>query len=277
MAAYPPWTRNEWALVVDLVARFRGDVPAFEVERTHYLLRAAGLTSEDPIWRRRAADPSFRSLGSVWAQYHHVRRNLRATRREAAPTALAAVWREFDRDPESVSLIAQPLRERVSSEANPYGVKDEASLRVFLTDLGQVLGEVVEVLSGLPAPRASPELISAHASAWAELRGRDTIPFVLSQLEEPEAAASLEAVGLTGDQLRFKLTGWLGALTEWRDERAFDALIRALRWANLVLGSLGQALAGPGADALKEFKEGTEAVLDEATPPRGYLPAPAYG
>src|SRR4051794_21628967 len=149
----PPWTRNEWALVVDLVARFGGDVPALEIERTHYLLRAAGLTSEDPTWRRRAADPSFRSIGSVWAQYHYVRRNLRATRREAAPSALAAVWRDFDRDPESVTVAARPLLERVSSEANPYGVKDMAALGVFLTDLGQVFGEIVDVLRDLPGPR----------------------------------------------------------------------------------------------------------------------------
>jgi hypothetical protein len=52
--------------------------------------------------------------------------------------------------------------------------------------------------------------------------------------------------------------------------------MRAFHWANLVLGSLSSALAGPGADVFKEFKEGTEAVLDEAVPPRGYLPAPAY-
>jgi hypothetical protein len=43
-----------------------------------------------------------------------------------------------------------------------------------------------------------------------------------------------------------------------------------------VLGSLGQAVAAPGLDFFKEFKESTEAVLDEATPPGGYLPAPAY-
>jgi hypothetical protein len=43
----------------------------------------------------------------------------------------------------------------------------------------------------------------------------------------------------------------------------------------VILGSLGQALAGPGLDIFKEFKEGTEAVLAEAIPPGGYLPAPA--
>ena len=159
---------------------------------------------------------------------------------------------------------------------NPYRVIDEAALGLFLTDLDEILGEVVAILGALPAPHASPDLVSAHASAWAELRERDTLPFVLSEIEGPDAGASLEAVGLTGEQLRFKLTGWLGALTEWREARSFDALMRAFRWANLVLGSLSQVLAGPGADALKEFKEGTEAVLDQAVPPRGYLPAPAY-
>src|SRR3954453_1979668 len=111
MAAQPPWTRNEWAVVVDLAARFPDAVPAPEIERAHYVLRAAGLTSEDPTWRRSAANPSFRSLGSVWSQYYFVRRNLRATARAAGPKELLAVWREFDRDPESISLIAQPLRD----------------------------------------------------------------------------------------------------------------------------------------------------------------------
>jgi hypothetical protein len=52
-------------------------------------------------------------------------------------------------------------------------------------------------------------------------------------------------------------------------------LRRAFRWANIVLGSLGGALAGSGLEIFKEFKEGTEAVLDEALPPGGFIPLPA--
>jgi hypothetical protein len=155
-------------------------------------------------------------------------------------------------------------------------VTDKAAIGLFLTDLAALLDESVELIGALPASRASPELVSAHAAAWADLKDRSPLSAVLSELEARDTTGALNNVGLAGVQLGFKLTGWFRALTEWGDARTLDALRRAFRYANLVLGSLGQALRGPGLDMFKEFKEGTEAVLDEATPPGGYLPAPAY-
>lgn len=205
-----------------------------------------------------------------------VRRTRAFEERSQAPRQLREICREFDRDAESVTFVARQFRDRLSGEGNPYRVTDKAALGLFLTDIVALLDESVELIGALPAPRASPEPISAHAAAWADLKDRDLLPVVLDELKGAEATASLENVGLTGVQLGFKLTGWLWALAEWRDARTADALRRAPRWANVMLGTLGQALAAPGLDIFKEFKEGTEAVLDEATPPGGYLPAPAY-
>jgi hypothetical protein len=205
------WTPDEWALLVDLFRRFAPEIPPErEVKRVQYVLRAAALTSEDPGWRRSAADPSFRSLGGVWTQYYRMRRTREF--RELGPSPLREIWDLFDRDPEYVSLLAQEFRDRVAGEDNPYGVRDDAALRLFLIDVTDLLGESVKVLRGLPASRASGELINAHAAAWADLKRRDLLPAVLDELEGRDAL--LNEVGLTGVQLGFKLTGWFRAWTE---------------------------------------------------------------
>jgi hypothetical protein len=257
--------------------RFERHVPAHEIEQVKHVLRATAVTSEDPSWRRRVADASFRSLGGVWTQYYLARRSRAPEQRSHVPHRLSETWAQFDRNPEFVASLAQEVRQRVFDKANPYRVTDTAALRLFLADVAALLEESVELVGTFPASRVSPDLVSAHAAAWRDLRQRELLPSVFAELDQPEAAAALEEVGLTGVHLGFKLTGWLGALTEWRDARTAESLRRAFHWANVVLGSLGQVLAGPAADIFKEFKEGTEAVLDEAVPPGGYLPAPAFG
>jgi hypothetical protein len=277
VARHLAWTHAEWALLVDLLQRFEEGIPEQEIERAHNFLRAAALTSEDPKWRRRAVDPSFRSLGSVWAHYHLALRTREAAERWRAPVRLRDVWERADRDPQAVGLIAAEVQSGVVREGNPYWVTDEAALRLFLLDIGALLSESVELIRDMPRSRASRALVDAHNEAWIDLQARGAVLAILDELDMPEAAAALYGVGLSGVQLRWKLTGWLEALTEWRTARTAEALRRAFRWANLMLGSMGEVVAGPGLDLFKEFKEGTEAVLDEATPQGGYLLAPVFG
>jgi hypothetical protein len=140
----PAWTLSEWALLVGLVAKFEGAVPERELGRAHVVLRAAALTSEDPTLRRRAAAPSFRSLASIWAQYYLVRRTRKPEERWRDPRHLRETWQQFDRDADAVVSVAQQLRETVSGEGNPYGLTDQAAVRLFLTDLVALLDESVE-------------------------------------------------------------------------------------------------------------------------------------
>jgi hypothetical protein len=86
----------------------------------------------------------------------------------------------------------------VSSDDNPYRVTDDAALRLFLTDIVALLDETVKLAPTLPMSRASPELITAHAAAWMELKERDLLAYVFEEIERPEATVSLRNVGLTG-------------------------------------------------------------------------------
>jgi hypothetical protein len=276
MARQPVWSRAEWAVLVELLLRWEERPPDEEIERTQRVLRAAALTSQDPLLRQQATDPSFRSLEGVWTQYYVARRSRDPGRRWIAPARLRQLWREVEQDPAVVAAIAEEFRGRIEGGDNPYRVTDRSALRLFLADLGDLLGECVELIATMPRPRATAELVSTHAAAWRDLRDRGALDSVLDELANAEIERQLAGAGLAGAQLAFKLTGWFSALREWREARTADALKRAFRWANVVLGSLGKVVAGLGLDVFKEFKESTEAMLDEAVPPRGYLPAPGF-
>jgi hypothetical protein len=77
-----------------------------------------------------------------------VRPGLRRTRKPEErwrdPRHLRETWQQFDRDADAVASVAQQLRETVSGEDNPYGLTDQAAVRLFLTDLVALLDESVE-------------------------------------------------------------------------------------------------------------------------------------
>jgi len=85
---------------------------------------------------------------------------------------------------------------------------------------------------------------------------------VLPRFEEARKALAeidleeLEAVGLTGAQLELKIEG----LNEARKEVPWY-LRKVLKWTNIILGSLGEAI--PGLGAVKEYKECVEESLPE--------------
>lgn len=74
----------------------------------------------------------------------------------------------------------------------------------------------------------------------------------------------LTKVGLTGSHLKLKLTGFYRAKAKHRKDTADGWrawLLRLLKWANIILGSLGKVL--DQADVIKEMKEALENGLEE--------------
>ena len=82
---------------------------------------------------------------------------------------------------------------------------------------------------------------------------------------------ALQRVGLSGDQLALKLTGFFQAYHrfEARLSRGLNQFVRhvreCLRWANIVLGSL--AVVCEPAEPVKEFKEVLEAAIEYSGAP----------
>jgi hypothetical protein len=78
-----------------------------------------------------------------------------------------------------------------------------------------------------------------------------------------ELDSELERVGLTGSQLELKRSGWVRALARFEAAPVRSLLLRALRWANIILGSLAGVVGA--SEALKEFKESVEQGLEDET------------
>jgi hypothetical protein len=187
-------------------------------------------------------------------------------------------WRLFQENPHAVSVEATRIRQGLigpEERATQFEVK---AIKDFLSEAHDLLEEIVRTVQQLPASNLDEAVLGAYVKSWEELKQRPFLMTMNEQLDTPMAARHLADAGLAGAQLSFKLAGWRRALADWFDARTAGALRRALRWANVVLGSLGEALTGPGLEVFKEFKEGTELILDEALPPGGFLhvPAPAY-
>ena len=269
----PVWTEDEWAVLLELYLREGRDPRPQSIEETHDLLRALGLMSEDPRRRRSARNPSYRSLGAVWAQFYVVRSLDEPGRRVHVPRRLRTLWERHKRDPEVVPARAGYVFELVGARRKPFGLVERPSLKLFLVDVSQLLDEAVDIVVGLDHSAIGADMSDTFAAAWADIQGRSVLDSIDDELNSVDVARLADA-GLAGVQLDFKLVGWREALREWRTERTAEALRRAFRWANIVLGSLGKALTGPGLEVFKEFKEGTEAVLDEAIPPGGFIPLP---
>jgi len=74
----------------------------------------------------------------------------------------------------------------------------------------------------------------------------------------------LSDAGLTKPQLDLKLSGFGRAVRRFRDAGGKVLFRRALRWANVILGSLAGIV--PGVEAIKEYKESIEAATEDTEP-----------
>jgi hypothetical protein len=144
--------------------------------------------------------------------------------------------------------------------------EDRQQLEAFVAELYDVLRTVVfEHSEWLPGDlRTSYEFAflalgeSVQETRTALLPERFTDP---SGQYQQGMDIALERAGLTGTQLELKLSGWRRAIGFFRAGPTRTLLRRALRWANVLLGSLAGVVGA--AEALKEFKETVETGIEE--------------
>ena len=139
--------------------------------------------------------------------------------------------------------------------------------------LGEFIGEIQSLLRvaverhGDWLPR---DLQESYRAAFRELG--EAVDATRRELKPPEPSEPtpgpgerlddrLERAGLTGEQLELKLGGWRRAVDRFFNRPGRGLLRRALRWGNVVLGSLAGAIGA--AEAIKEFKETVEAGLED--------------
>lgn len=266
MASFPWWTEAEWLLLIELFDREGPRPPPEAIETLSDALRALGALSERPDTRRLAAHRSYRSRDAVWTQFDEVVA-LAEGRPRRAPRRLTEVWQRYQERPEHVREFAAPLWQLLEVERKPHERESLRNgpdvLQRFLRDLHRLLQDIVDDGERVLPPESRSEL----AAAWGDIQESRVIDTAVDELDGPRLEGPLRGVGLTGAQLDFKLNPFRRAYDQWSRQRALASLRRALRWANVVLGSLSKVIVG--LDALKEFKEGTETALEEgpAGPP----------
>lgn len=138
-------------------------------------------------------------------------------------------------------------------------------LAVFVADLGALLDRVaMEPRDLIYVPHRD-----RLRAAWLELGRTEPFEHLAYELRSAEIDDELELRGLTGAQLRLKLEGFylwvereqvrelpLEAVGRWRQRRRRKWFRRALRWADIPLGSLSSIPAvGTVADAIVEIKD----------------------
>jgi len=139
-------------------------------------------------------------------------------------------------------------------------VQDKELLVKFLKDLKKLLSQILEEKGTFRG-----EWLQLALKAYSELSG--LWEEAQSHIHSGEYDTRLDQVGLSGVQLRVKLAGFNNALaatvqlpggrvSRWKIFR------RALKWANIILGSLVKALTR--LELIKEFKECVEEGLEEA-------------
>jgi hypothetical protein len=143
--------------------------------------------------------------------------------------------------------------------------RDRDELRAFVYELRDLLRAIVE------DSRLIPEAQSEDVRrAWESIQYRFTELIArLDQLnprEPPTARNSLwmtlDAHGLTGDELRLKRRGFVGRMFAWGHRINRPWVRSVLRWANTLLGSLADVF--PPAAPIKEFKESLENLIEDS-------------
>jgi hypothetical protein len=139
-------------------------------------------------------------------------------------------------------------------------------LRGFLKELEELLGEVDRHPEWFPEELVEP-LRTARADIGSDFtRAHDELSDSAEHLD-----GDLSGAGLTGPQLDLKLTGFRRIRERFRSFGTRSLFRRALRWADVILGSLAGVVGA--AEPIKEFKEGVEAAIeDRAAEDRGESP-----
>lgn len=137
--------------------------------------------------------------------------------------------------------------------------EDRAALQLFVDELEGFIARAVE-----PSPLLPPDRAAILRAAYRELVERGAFDEVRDVLGDAGYDERLQHCGLTGTNLRAKLTGWTRALRRLIDSVPFPTIgsyRSVFRWANTILGSI-IAATGLG-EALKELKEAAENTYED--------------
>ena len=171
-------------------------------------------------------------------------------------------------------MALEDRREIVSVVEETYALLGRALAANVATDLPGARADVLEELSTTEVDLlvTDVEMLGLIRAAYLELGA--TVSQLNQQLLGPSGQtydAPLQQAQLTGRGRRMKVRGFRRALNSVLHAVRADRprwIRRALKWANIILGSLG-AVPGVGAlaDPIKELKEAVEAQADEAQDP----------
>lgn len=134
---------------------------------------------------------------------------------------------------------------------------DRKELILFLDELHELMELAILKHSSL-LPK---ELVVHFHEVWKD--SQTSFAELRHSLEHVDAA-QLNRVGLTGSHLRLKAAGFRRARGKKPNDTAEGWrkwLLRLLKWANVILGSLSKLL--DQADVIKEMKEALENGLEE--------------
>jgi hypothetical protein len=254
MARWERWRVGEFDLLVDLVEREGLNPRPESVQHLSNELRRLGRE-----WSRRAEEPSFRSPGSIESQLYKIsllaRGDLRAE--ERVPPAMRVAWEQRGGErPTARPLLAEPRR-RPRKPPGHYKA-DRAALVDFLEQLRVVLSQLADGGERL-LPKGAQ--IAEFRSAWTEIEADGLFELAIERLRSREVEPALTDVGLVGSGLKPKLSGFRRTHGRLTKSLTWLAVKPVLKWANVILGSLGKAL--PFLDPIKEFKESWEAAAEE--------------
>jgi len=247
------WSANEYDLLVSFYERY-GAHPSWPtiLGLRNSLLRLASEERPGPI------DEHFRSPDSLRTRLYLLRlvaeedpRGLRD-----APRAMREAWQRRGETREPRPFVEF---ERFEGEVESRTAA-RRELGIFLSELETLLGEFVQ---------RAPSLMSAtnadnFRAAWAELGQGRNFELARETLLLPAVEEEIVEVGLAGAQLRAKWEGFRNALKRLSEGWTWASLRPSLRWANILLGSLGSGPSFGMIDAIRELKELGEASAEEA-------------
>lgn len=282
MPSQPNWSVEEWVLLLDLYAEYGAHPPAEAIGSLRAEMRSLALSHGSPSRRRHATDPGFRTRASIARQLSDVNALHEGRVIGRRPRNLSTAWNLYLADPELLRNEARQVRREIPSvdvadETPPsqsYPTDDARQLAGFVHELVELLDDVRKTIQQLPVRLLDEEVLEQHQAAWDDLKEVEPAETIAAELRSDEVAERLSDAGLTGAHLRMKLSGFGRSLVEWFQAHTVRAAKGALSWANLILASMQSAVLAPVVELLKEFKDASEKLMDEATVEGAYLPAP---
>jgi hypothetical protein len=258
VARWVKWREDEYELLIDLYSEEGPSPSERSIEELRERLRERGRR-----YTARANEKSFRSPSSIRAQLYRLsliaRNDPRAE--EATPLLMRLVWsRHRAGTRRAAGLLETPLLDKQLVGSRWEGKRAREDLTQFLFDLERLLDDF--------AGRAPKLMDSTTAenfrAAWKALRRERNFARAVEALEDPEVEDELAFYGLVGPPLKLKIEGFSRSLKRMAGKWTWKRVKPVLKWANVLLGSLGQVATLGMIDPIREMKEAGEAGAEES-------------